>query len=285
MPESDRPRGRCLRAGPVERWRAPVALAVVASLALGGMADVSHVVTVGETLTSIAAHFATTPQAIAKANHLANPNLVVIGAHLQIPGAAPAPARPPAPRPIALRTTVTYTVRSGDSLTTIAARYGVSTTALGAANSIRNPNLVRVGQVLTVPIAPAVDVQALLLKYSQAYKVDAALVQALAWQESGWQQRVVSELGAVGVMQIMPGTGRFTGEVLLQRSVDVANIEHNVEAGVAFLAYLLKQAGGDEKLAVAGYYQGLRSVRKKGMTADTKHYVANVMALRQRFAS
>ena len=285
MPGPDRRRGRCLRVGLNERWRAPAVLAVVASLAVAGMADDSHVVAPGETLSSIAAHFATTPQAIAQANHLADPNLVVIGAHLQIPGPLPGPAPAPAPRPIALPTTVTYTVRSGDSLTSIAARYGVTATVLGAANGIRNPDLVRIGQVLTVPVAPPATVQALLLKFSRVYKVDPALVQALAWQESGWQQRVVSELGAIGVMQIMPGTGRFTGEVLLQRSVDTANLEHNVEAGVAFLGYLLNQAGGDEKLAVAGYYQGLRSVRTKGMTADTKHYVANVMALRQRFAS
>ena len=52
----------------------------------------------------------------------------------------------------------------------------------------------------------------------------------------------------------------------------------------AFFAYLVHQAKGDVQLAVAGYYQGLRSVRQKGMQADTKRYVANVMALRQRFS-
>jgi hypothetical protein len=85
-------------------------------------------------------------------------------------------------------------------------------------------------------------------------------------------------------MQLMPETGRFTGEIILQRMINTANLEHNVEAGVAFFAYLVRQAQGDVQLAVAGYYQGLRSVRQKGMQADTKRYVANVMALRQRFS-
>jgi soluble lytic murein transglycosylase-like protein len=128
-------------------------------------------------------------------------------------------------------------------------------------------------------------VEGLLVKYAKVFKVDAALIKALAWQESGWQQQVISEMGAVGVMQIMPGTGRFTGETILQRSVNTANLERNVEAGVAFFAYLLQQAKGDAKLAVAGYYQGLRSVRQTGMQADTKRYVANVMTLKQRFSS
>jgi len=54
---------------------------------------------------------------------------------------------------------------------------------------------------------------------------------------------------------------------------------------VAFFAYLVRQAKGNVVLAVAGYYQGLRSVVKEGMQADTKRYLANVMALRQRFSS
>jgi soluble lytic murein transglycosylase-like protein len=86
-------------------------------------------------------------------------------------------------------------------------------------------------------------------------------------------------------MQIMPETGRFTGETILQKAVDTADLERNVQAGVAFFAYLVHKAKGDVQLAVAGYYQGLRSVVQKGMQADTKRYVANVMALRQRFSS
>jgi hypothetical protein len=46
---------------------------------------------------------------------------------------------------------------------------------------------------------------------------------------------------------------------------------------------LLQDTGGDENAAIAGYYQGLSSVRSRGLYDDTQRYVANVQALRSRF--
>jgi LysM repeat protein len=261
---------------------------VVAALAAGGFADVGHVVAPGENLFTLARRYLTTPQEIVRANHIADPNLIVIGMNLRIPAGPvpPAPQPPPAPPiPQPAPQVVTYTVKPGDNLTAIALHYGVTPTALAALNGISRVNLIQVGKVLRIPVPPPATVESLLAKYAKTYQVEAALIKALAWQESGWQQQVISHMGAVGVMQLMPETGRFTGDFILQRSVNTANLEHNVEAGVAFFAYLIRQAKGDVQLAVAGYYQGLRSVRQKGMQADTKRYVANVMALRQRFSS
>jgi len=256
---------------------------------MAGMADVGHVVSEEESLWLIARKYATTPRAIADANHIPRPYLIEIGRELRIPGVAPTapPRAAPAPPGNAIpppATTVTHTVAPGENLTLIAARYNVALGALGAFNGISNPDLIRMGKVLKIPVPAPATVESLLLRYSRAFQVDPVLVKALAWQESGWQQQVVSSLGAVGVMQLMPETGRFTEAILLQHSVDPANLEHNVEAGVAFLSYLLDQTRGDQPLAVAGYYQGLRSVRAKGMRPDTKRYVANVMALKKRFS-
>ena len=50
-----------------------------------------------------------------------------------------------------------------------------------------------------------------------------------------------------------------------------------------YLKRLLTDAGGDESAAVAGYYQGLGSVRSRGLFEDTKQYVDAVMAHRGRF--
>ena len=50
-----------------------------------------------------------------------------------------------------------------------------------------------------------------------------------------------------------------------------------------YLKHLLEQTGGDENTAIAGYYQGLGSVRSRGLFDDTQQYVANVQALRSRF--
>jgi soluble lytic murein transglycosylase-like protein len=284
----DRPTPGPAGAGSRSRRQGAAVLAVVAALAAGGFADSGHLVTPGESLFTIARTYATTPQAIAEANHLANPNLILIGTLLRIPSSPAPPARKPAPAaplPQPAPQAVTYTVKRGDSLTTIAVHYAVTPGALATLNGITRPNLIQVGKVLKIPVPAPATVESLLEKYAAKYKVEPALIKALAWQESGWQQQVISDMGAVGVMQIMPETGRFTGDLILQRVVDTANLEHNVEAGVAFFAYLVRQAKGNVQLAVAGYYQGLRSVVRDGMQADTKRYLANVMALRQRFSS
>jgi LysM repeat protein len=102
---------------------------------------VVHVVQRGESLLTIAARYRTTWQAIAAANNLANPNLIVPGQRLTIPsGGAPPPAQPR-----------TYTVQRGDNLTVIAARFGTTVQIIMAANSIANPNYIAPGQVLTIP--------------------------------------------------------------------------------------------------------------------------------------
>ncbi|GAC1364448.1 MAG: hypothetical protein NVSMB32_07010 [Actinomycetota bacterium] len=266
----------------------------MAALALAGLADVNHIVTPGESLWSIARRYATTPTAIAGANHLPNPDLIQIGLALRIPGALVMPASAsggnggnvaggrPAP-PVLPRTGMTHTVAAGESLTAIASHFGVSPQALSALNGMAHPNLVHIGQVLRVPVAPPTTVGALLVHYATAYNVDPVLMKALAWQESGWQQSVVSPVGAVGVMQIMPQTSQFTALNLLRQPVNPTSVESNVQAGVAFFAYLLGQAHGNSQLAVAGYYQGLRSVQTRGMYGETKRYVANIEALKQRF--
>src|SRR5438034_3434041 len=234
----DRPTPAPANAGSRSRRQGTSVLVVVAALAAGGFADVGHVVAPGESLVTIARKYASTPQAIAQANHLANPNLIVIGTQLRIPTSPALPAPKPAPAPatnlpLPAPQVVTYAVKRGDNLTTIAVHYGVTPAALATLNGITRPSLIQVGKVLKIPVPAPATVETLLEKYAATYKVEAALIKALAWQESGWQQQVISDVGAVGVMQIMPETGRFTGEIILQRAVDTANLEHNVEAGVA----------------------------------------------------
>jgi LysM repeat protein len=106
-----------------------------------------YVVRAGDTLNSIAARFGVAPGTLARANGIANPNLIYLGQRLVVPGSA-APAPKPAPAPSA--SGGTYIVQSGDTLAKIAARYGTSVAALMAANGIRNPNLIWVGQRLVV---------------------------------------------------------------------------------------------------------------------------------------
>ena len=265
-------------------------LAVVAAFGLGAVGDLTYVVVKGDTLTGIARRHGSSEAAIAELNHIPNIDLVRIGQQLRIP-VTPAVAAP-APAPA----TAQHTVVPGQHLTAIATLYQTTVATLVNLNGLADANRIRLGQVLVVPVpapapAPAAaapvplpSVEELLVRYSQAYGVDPNLVKAVAWQESGWKQHVVSPTGAVGVMQVQPETGVFTGQVLLASEVNLADVDHNVRAGVRFLAYLLRQTRGNETYAVASYFQGLRSVRQRGLVGQTPRYVANVLALKKRFA-
>ena len=81
----------------------------------------------------------------------------------------------------------------------------------------------------------------------------------------------------------MPGTWDWVQDNLTDEKLDPASAHDNVHAGVLYLRQLLDETGGDEDAAIAGYYQGLGSVRSRGLYDDTKRYVANVQALRSRF--
>ncbi|HEY67838.1 MAG TPA: LysM peptidoglycan-binding domain-containing protein [Thermoflexia bacterium] len=106
-----------------------------------------HVVQRGENLFRIALRYGTTVQALAAANGIVNTGRVYAGQRLVLPGRATAPATSAQPA----SSGQTYTVQRGDTLSSIALRYGVSMWALAQANGIRNPSFICVGQVLHIP--------------------------------------------------------------------------------------------------------------------------------------
>lgn len=95
----------------------------------------THVVQYGETLSSIATKYGTTYQALASLNGLSNPNMIYAGQVLKVNGIA--------------SITRTYTVRSGDNLSSIASKLGTTYQALAQRNGLSNPNLIYPGQVLS----------------------------------------------------------------------------------------------------------------------------------------
>jgi len=101
-----------------------------------------YVVRRGDTLYSIARHFGVSLATLARVNHIANPSLIYVGQRLTIPGCGPVP-----PAPVGFW----YTVRAGDTLYSIASRFGVSVWSIVAANHIANPNIIYVGQRLFIP--------------------------------------------------------------------------------------------------------------------------------------
>ena len=110
-----------------------------------------------------------------------------------------------------------------------------------------------------------------------------SLAAAIAEQESGFNNGFISSANARGVMQILPGTWDFVQSNLAGHRLDPASARDNVHAGVLYLSQLLRDTGGDEVAAAASYYQGLSSVRSIGLLAETRTYVANVMALRAKY--
>ena len=113
--------------------------------------------------------------------------------------------------------------------------------------------------------------------------VPGSLAAAIAWQESGFSNSVVSTANARGVMQILPGTWSWINGNLAGGPLDASSAVDNVHAGVLYLRQLLQDTGGDPALAVAAYYQGLGSVRSTGVLPETQRYVDDVLALRSRF--
>jgi LysM repeat protein len=110
-----------------------------------GAATVVHVVAPGETLSGIARHYGASVAALASANGISDPDLVRIGARLQVPAGSGSSGSSGGG---AARN---HTVSSGETLAGIARRYGVSVGAIVTANRVSNPNLIRIGQVLAVP--------------------------------------------------------------------------------------------------------------------------------------
>ena len=105
------------------------------------LADFSHVVRSGETLSSIGRRYGVNPYTIAAVNGLANPNYIRVGQVLKIPSAGS----------VDIGGGSHHTVGTGETLYRIGRLYGVNPNSIAATNGLPNPNYIRWGQVLTIP--------------------------------------------------------------------------------------------------------------------------------------
>jgi len=238
---------------------------------------------------------------------------------------------------VALAASSAYTVRRGDTVDGIAARFGVTPAGLVAANQLANPNFIMVGQQLEIPgqagsggstgpaqnrsssggfhwpakpTPPLVPIPtatpgtprfpAELLAYparlalrpqfqrwARAEGISAGLLEAVAWVESGWQAHALSSAGAVGVAQIEPGTAAFISHDLLglRGTLDARRPSDSIEMEATYLAWLLRQTHGNVANALGGYYQGLTALRIHGPLDSTRWYVSLVGRLWNQFHS
>jgi nucleoid-associated protein YgaU len=194
------------------------------------------------------------------------------------------------------RSLAVHVVRAGESLSSIARRYRTTVARLAKVNHLDPTHVLLIGTKLRIPagspqqvatqpaayrIQSVASVRALIDYWAGHYGVDVHLVRALAWMESGYNNRLVSSVGARGIMQLLPSTFSFAETVLIGHRV-THNANGNVRAGVAYIAHLLHDFHGNKRLALAGWYQGERAVRKHGLYNETRPFVANVLALAQR---
>jgi hypothetical protein len=229
-------------------------------------------------------------------------------------GAAEATAWPGHPD----RTLVRHQVRPGETAGALAVRYHAWTAELIALNHLGPHGVLRRGQVIKVPVVVSaarragqhvhrhhrrhhshhpppllvhastppkgwndanlsrLQVHDLVVRMARRFGVPPRLALAIAWQESGWQQRRISSDGALGVMQVMPDTGRWM-RWYAGRQLRLRDTHDNIQAGVLTLRTLLLWTKKDIT-AIAAYYQGLGSVRRRGWFDDTKAYVRAVLA-------
>jgi LysM repeat protein len=284
-----------------------VLLAIAVTASTGGGRH--YRVKPGDTLSAIAARFHTSVAELTRLNRLpGNGNLIYAGSTLRLPGRAHHHhARRHHHRGrhrSGHGSTVTYVVKPGDYLYGIAARFHADPAKIARRNHLPTSRIIIIGQRLRIHVhhrvrrhsvprgygafhgyaVPSRTAVAQMIRSTAAHwHIDGRFALGISYEEAGFNQRVISSVGAIGAMQVMPQTGRWVSTYVVRRPLNLYRARDNVSAGVALLAVLLRETGGSMRLAAAGYYQGLASVRQRGMYDDTKRYVANVLALRNRF--
>ncbi len=215
----------------------------------------THRVSSGETLSHLALRYSVSQSAIASANGLSG-SRIYAGSTLRIPGGSGA-----------------------------ASTAGAPTTNAGA----RIPETVRSSvvenrRVLAGRSHPSkAEVRQMVAATARRHGVSPSLAVAVAYHESGFQQRVVSGVNAIGVMQVLPSTGRVLSRQH-GRSLDLMDTQDNITAGVLLLRQLIRSEGTADG-ALAGYYQGLGSISRRGILPQTRDYIRSITILRERFAN
>jgi len=278
-------------------WRLAAALgaALALWLATAGLAVAddsprNHPVVSGDTLWSIADKYHTSVDELIKLNDIKYPDLLLPGQTIKLPD------RETPPKPGAIE----YEVQPGDYLSKIAAKFDITTQALGEANQVSDIQHIVPGQKLKVPGAalppevPTVqaaihppedsDSEKMIDQLAAEQGLDSGMVKALAWLESGWQQHAVSPAGAIGFMQLMPLTAQWLEQSVIGTDLheDVSSYD-NVKMGTRYLRLLLDATGGDKDKALASYYQGYAATMSGVMYEETKQYVQLIKDTETRY--
>jgi len=151
-------------------------------------------------------------------------------------------------------------------------RHRRSTISPTAGNRSASPDLEAASPALTSS-DPEDRLDRIVREAAERHSLDPALVKAVTRTESGWNPRAVSRKGAIGLMQLIPGTAQRYG---VGNPYDPAQ---NVEGGTTYLRALLDRYNGDLTRSLAAYNAGERAVdESRGVPAirETRRYVQKV---------
>lgn len=115
-----------------------------------------------------------------------------------------------------------------------------------------------------------------LAAYANHYGVPLDFARAVVEQESGWQVCAVSSKGAVGIMQLMPGTATRLGVH------NRCNLQQNISGGIRYLAWLMNKFHGELRLVAAAYYAGEGVIEGRGLAYANHDVVTYVASIRHR---
>lgn len=233
----------------------------------GTPAPAGHVVKSGETLGGIANRYDTSVEALQKANAMGVSTIIRIGELLSLSGSGATSTRPAEETP-------------DDSELP---KLPKSFEGREYPDDVHTAARVNKDTLQSMDLPSKSEIKDMVRDTASRMGVDPALALALAEQESGFQQGVVSPANAIGVMQVIPTSGEWA-EMLTGETIDLLDTQDNITAGIAIIRWQLQNAEGEQQ-ALAGYYQGLGSVRDNGMYSDTKRYVTNVQVLKERYRS
>ncbi len=200
-----------------------------------------------------------------------------------------------------------HKVVPGDTLGYIASSYHTSILNLAHTNHIYNINLIFVGQSLCIDYQPGhststngmlangrvrwyaynslnwsnkTQVATQIRRVAARYGLSAQLLLAIAWQESGWNQHVISRDGGIGVMQIMPYTA-YGLNIQTRNSYNPYQLSDNIELGAIYLRSLIISFHGNLNEVISAYNEGGWNVLHRGIF--NWRYVYTVRALMYRF--
>ena len=206
-----------------------------------------------------------------------------------------------------------YKVHPGDTLSGIASQYRMNVWTLAQANHVSNVNVIFAYQYLCIPyrvqsscsagcsgmysgvLASGVvrwyeygalerstprQVEITLRQAAAYYHLPTSLLLAIAWQESGWEQHVISRDGGIGIMQIMPYTAMSINAATGVRR-DPYKLQDNVYLGASYLSSLWINFHGNTSLVISAYNEGGWAVAHQGIFnwgyVNNVYYLMNVL--------